>query len=1110
LNNEPSTKVSSTDFLKGQFIILSCFENKEFVISLATYFHFINLIKHNMKRLLLLSSMLLLLATGTALAQERVISGRVTSAEDRTALPGVNVVLKGTTIGTATDADGRYSLSVPASGGSLVFTFIGLQTQEMVIGDRSIIDASLVSDATQLSEVVVTTFGEAKRTSFTGSYSQINAENIAMRPLSNAITAIAGTTAGVTTTAGTGQPGTAPDIRIRGFSSVSAGNSPLYVVDGVPYTASIANLSTDDIETLTVLKDAASTALYGSRAANGVVMITTKKGKSKDGGTINLRYTKGFSTRGLQEYDRVDVADYYPLMWEMLRNNLAYTTTGTGSGQTLATAGANATNTLGTNVRYNVYDVPFNQLVDANGVMNPNARLLYSRNDLDWEAPLMRQGNRDELNLNFSGASDKSDYYISLSYLDDQGYQIKSNYERYTARLNYNTQLKKWLKAGGNVSTTITESQQSAADGGTSFVNPFFFSRGMGPIFPVYAHDPTNPGSFLLQDGKRFYDYGNMSALGLPNRPQYGGRHAIAETELNQDFFRRNVLGVRGYTEVSFLKDFKFTINAGADITNQNRVTYGNPEIGDGAPAGRTTHRFDNISNFNFNQLLNYSKSFGPHNISVLLGHENWNRRENFVTVSRATQSLDGNIELANFAVLTAGTGQLDQYRVEGYFSRINYDFNEKYFASLSVRRDGSSKFYEDVRWGTFLAVSGAWRLDQEAFIQNIQAISQLKLRASYGQTGNDSGISYYAWQPVYGLGWNNANEPGILQGSLGNKNLTWESSDASDIALEFGVLKNRITGTIEYFNRASSKLIFGVPMPLSSGVTTVTQNIGKMVNSGIELTLGAEVLKLGQFSWQLDINATKLKNEITKMPEERPEIIDGTKKLMEGRSLYDFWLREYVGVRPETGDALYRAESYSPLNSFITEQGDTLTTAISNARFHYAGSSIPKVSGGVTSTIRYKEFALSVVMVYQIGGKVYDGAYASLMGSGGFGSAKHVDILNRWRPSEITTPGVWTLNDSHLPRLDDGRSTDFNGASDRWLIDASYLNLRSITLSYDIPRNWANRAFLNRAQVYISGENLMFMSKRAGMNVQQNYGGTTSNVYSPARSLVLGASLTL
>jgi TonB-linked SusC/RagA family outer membrane protein len=1054
-----------------------------------------------MKRLLLVSSMMLIFAASNVFAQERTVSGKVTSADDGSNLPGVNVVVKGTTIGVATDSDGRYSLSIPPSGGVLVFSFIGLKTQEIEIGNRSVIDISLSPDATQLTEVVITTFGEAKKSSFTGSYSQINSDKIAARPLSNAIAAIAGSTAGVSSTAATGQPGAAPEIRIRGFGSISSGNSPLYVVDGVPYTASITNLNSADIETMTILKDAASTALYGARAANGVVMITTKKGKnSKDGGAINVRYTKGASTRGMREYERVEVGDYYPLMWEAIRNNLAYTG---ATPQDLATAGANASATLEDRVGYNVYNVPFNELVDANGVMNPTARLLFSESDLDWEAPLMRRGTRDELNVNFSGASDKSDYYISLSYLDDQGYQIKSDYERYTARLNYNNQLKKWLKTGGNLAATITESKQSAADGGTSFVNPFFFSRNMGPIFPVYAHDPANPGSFLLRDGEKFYDFGNMSALGLPNRPQYGGRHAIAETELNEDFFRRNVLSARGYVEISFLKDFRFTINAGTDITDQNDVTFGNPLIGDGAPAGRTTHRFDNISNFNFNQLLNWSKSFGQHNVSVLVGHENYNRRENWISVSKSTQTLDGNIEIPNFAVLTDGDGQLDRYKVEGYFSRINYDFNEKYFASLSVRRDGSSKFFNDVRWGTFLAISGAWRLDQESFIQNIPVISELKLRASYGQTGNDGGtdeISYYAWQPTYNLGWDNALEPGILQSSLGNRNLTWESSDAADVALEFGVLKNRITGTVEYFNRASSDLIFAVPMPLSSGIVSITQNIGTMINKGIEISLGAEIVRKGDFSWQFDVNATRLKNEITRMPEDSKEVIQATKKLKEGSSIYDFWLREYMGVNAANGDALYRTNVWNPANSFVTEAGDTVTNLISNARYHYNGTSIPKLSGGFTNTFRYKGISLSAVVVYQIGGQVYDGAYAGLMGAAGFGSAKHVDILDRWR-----NPGDAT----NVPRMDLGRSTDFDGQSDRWLIDASYLNIRSVTLSYDLPSKWVNKAFLSKAQFYVSGENLLFDSKRVGMNVQQNYGGTTSNVYSPARSLVLGTSIT-
>jgi TonB-linked SusC/RagA family outer membrane protein len=872
----------------------------------------------------------------------------------------------------------------------------------------------------------------------------------------------------------------------------------LYVVDGIPYTASIANLSPNDIENITILKDAASTALYGARAANGVVVVTTKKGK-KDRNTISIRYTKGINSRALPEYDRVGPAEYYPLMWEAYRNSGAYRATNPVS---LSAASADATERLVSLVGYNIYDVPNNQLVNTNGQFNPNANLVYSGDDLNWEKPITRQGNRDELNVNFSGGQDKTDYFLSLSYLNDKGFLIRSDYERFTGRLNINTQLKPWFRTGANLSATVTNSNQADADGSTSFVNPFFFSRNMGPIYPVYAFDPANPGQFLtLPNGERRFDYGNLNALGLPNRPQFGGRHAIAETILNQNYFRRNVLGARVYGEVTFLKDFKFTTNFGADITNLNNFTFGNPEIGDGAPAGRATHSFDNISGYNLNQLLNYNKSFGSHNVDVLLGHENFIENSNELTGSRSQQILDGNYELINFTTTTNLSSVYNTRRIEGYFSRVNYNYNEKYFLSASARRDGSSKFFRDVRWGTFYSLSGAWRLDQEAFLRSVPSISALKLRASYGQTGNDAGISNYAWQPLYGLAWNNALEAGILQTSLGNTQLEWESSNALDVALEFGLFRGRVSGTVEYFDRQSSNLIFAVPLPLSSGLQTVTRNIGTMYNRGIEVELGLEPIRTKNFTWRIDLNATSLKNRITKMPEENPEIIDGTKKLKVGSSIYDFWLREYKGVNPNTGEAQYRAVSYLPANSRITEDGDTLTTNISNARFHYNGTSIPKLTGGVTNTFRFKGLSLSALLVYQLGGKIYDGAHAALMGSGGYGSAKSVEILDRWQnPGDVT----------NVPRMDIGRTADFDAASDRWLIDASYLNIRSVTLGYDIPSTVSRKMFLTNAQVYVSGENFFLLSNRKGMNVQQNFAGTTSNVFSAAKSLVVGISLSL
>ncbi len=1050
-----------------------------------------------MKKTLLVSIFLWLTALVPLLAQDRAITGKVT-IEDGSSLPGVNIGVKGTTKGTTTDADGAFKLTVSPSA-VLVISSVGYGSQEVRVGNRTVINISLQSSASTLDEVIVTTFGTAKKASFTGSSASVNAEKLGVRPITNIGQALEGIAAGVTTTSTGGQPGSSPAVRIRGFGSISSSNDPLYVVDGVPYSASIANLNNDDIQSITVLKDAASTALYGARAANGVVMVTTKKGLNGKN-SINIKYTKGFNTRALPEYDRVGPADYYPLMWESNRNNLAYRAT---SPVAIATANSTASAGLGAIVGtgYNVYNVPFAQLVGTDGKLNPSAQLIYNADDLNWEKAVMRQGIRDEVSANFSGSNGKSDYFLSVSYLNDKGYQIKSDYDRFTARLNVNSQMNSWFKVGANMNTTVTTSNQSTADGGTSFVNPFFFTRGMAPIYPVYAYDPANPGSFLkLENGNRRYDYGNLSALGLSNRPQYGGRHVIAETQLNENFFRRNLLGGRSYAEISFLKDFKFTSNVGVDITNANTVVFGNPEIGDGAPAGRASNTFENITNYNLSQLLTYNHSFGKHNVDALVGHENYNLVSNSLDGSRSQQILDGNYELINFTTTTNLTSQYDTRRVEGFFSRLNYDFDSKYFVSFSARRDGSSKFYQDKRWGTFYSASAAWRLDQEEFIKQFSFIDNLKLRSSWGQTGNDGGISNYAWQPLYALGWNNATEPGILQSSLGSKSLEWETNTAFDVALEFGLFKNRISGTIEYFDRKSTNLIFAVPLPLSVGIATETRNIGSMYNRGIELQLGGDVVRTKDFNFHIDLNATKLENKITKMPNESKEIIDGTKKLKEGSSLYDYWLREYKGVNPETGVAEYRAISYVASNSRITASGDTLTNNIANARFWYNGTSIADLTGSVNTALSYKGFSLTALMVYQLGGKIYDGAYASLMGAG-YHNAKHVDILKRWiNPGDIT----------NVPRMDNGRTADFDAASDRWLIDGSFMNIRTVTLSYRLPKSISSKLKIDNGQVYVSGENFLMLSRRSGMNVQQNFGGTTSNVYSPAKSLVLGISFSL
>ena len=912
---------------------------------------------------------------------------------------------------------------------------------------------------------------------------------------------LTGIAAGVQSTFGSGQPGSAPAIRIRGFGSISGSSDPLYVVDGVPFTANIANLNADDIENVTVLKDAASTSLYGSRAANGVVMITTKKGK-KGKASINVKYTRGQSGRAVAEYDRIGATDYYPIMWEAYRNSLAYRASNPVA---LATANATASKDIVGLLAYNVFNVPGAELVSTEGKLNPNAQPLYTAEDLDWENPIIRNGGRDEVTLNVSGGNEETDYYFSLGRLDDKGFLIRTDFERYTGRLSFNSKLKPWLKTGANLGYTYSLSKDNDAGGNTNFVNPFFFSRGMGPIYPVYAYDPAKPGSFLLdENGNKRYDYGNLSALGLPNRPQYGGRHAIAETLLNTNDFRRNVFTGRTYADISFLSDFKLTLNAGLDYTNRYDNTFQNPEIGDGAPAGRATTRYYNGTSLNLGQLLNYKKQINRHSFDILLGHESFNLKENELTGSRSQLISAGNTDLINFTTTTDLSSVTNSRAIEGYFSRFNYDLDEKYFVSLSARTDGTSRFSKDKRWGTFYSIGAAWRLDQEDFMKSLSWLNTLKLRGSFGQTGNEDIGTYYAYQNLYilGSGVNNGSEAGLIQDrSPGNPDLQWETNNAFDVALEFGLFDKKVTGTVEYFHKESSDLLFSVPLPFSTGLNDQFANIGTMFNKGIEFELNITPVRTRDFEWTVSANITALTNQITKMPVSSPTIVSGTKRLEVGRSLQDYYLREFMGVNPTTGEAEYRAITFNTANSRITTVGDTVTTNINNARFRNSdATAIPDFYGGFSNSISYKGLTLSALFVYQLGGKAYDGAYASLMGSGGYGSAKHPDILNRWQKEGDIT---------NVPRMDQGRTADFNGASDRWLIDGSALSLRSVTLAYNLPSAISKKLRLTNAQFVLSGENLAIWSKRKGLNAFDAFSGVTSNTYSFARTFAGGISLT-
>jgi len=1052
--------------------------------------------KQKIKGFLLL---IVVLSSQLFFAQQRVISGTVSDVSGP--VPGINVIVKGTKNGVQTDFDGKYSIKAK-TGDVLLFSYVGMQDVTITVGTSSVVNAKMKEIGKELDEVVVVAYGKAKKSSYTGSATQIKSEQLENRPLTNALSVLEGSTSGVQVQSSAGQPGSAPEIRIRGFSSINGSNTPLYIVDGVPYAGDISNLNSSDIESLTVLKDASSTSLYGSKAANGVIIITTKTGKSeKDKFSLNV--STGMTSRSIKDYDRVDAYQYYPLEWEAIRNSRPMTTPAD-----IAAANIYASGRVGTVLVTNPFNVPIGTVVGTDGKLNPNAQLLYPE-DLNWEKQLERAGVRKNIDFSYQGKSDRSNYFASLGHLAEEGYIQKSGFERTTGRLNLNTSLNDWFKTGVNLSGTVTNSKLGT-DGvanTSAFNNPFVIMRTMGPIYPIFDHE-VNGDYKLDASGNKVYS--TTRGSGAAN-----GRNVVYETLNNTDVKKGLALSGRTFFEISFLKDFKFTTNASIDKTYSNRTYSYNTLIGDGSPTGLMAKEDRIFTGITYNQLLNYSKKIGNHSITALFGHESFDYERNWTTGVKTGQVSPDIIEFINYATTTTLESKTRNYSTESYFSRVGYDYMDKYIFSASFRRDGSSKFSKDNKWGNFWSFGGAWVISRENFLAENSWINDLKLRASIGEVGNDShiasdrdedgtvtkGLNYYVGKTTYSLGNDNGSEGGVVTYASAAPDLKWEVNTQKDIAVEFGLFKNRLKGSLEYYNRNTDGLIFQVPNALSSGLDYRVENIGSMVNKGFEIALDGIVLKTNDFSWSLNVNASTIKNEITKLPQK--EIIDGTKKLAVGQSIYDYWLRDWYGVDPADGYALYVADPEKMVKNDTSARvinGVNATTDQNKALYHYAGSAIPDLFGTFGSTVKYKGLQLDVMFSYQIGGLMYDTNYSALMQSGNnYGSAFSTDILNRWqKPGDITD----------VPRLDVTRSPQSNAASDRWLIGSDYLSLRQINLSYKLPSDLISKLEIDNATIYVNGENLMLFTKRQGMDPTQTFNGTTQNRYIPSRVITLGVNL--
>lgn len=1028
--------------------------------------------------------LLMLFGMTTALSQEKTVSGTV-SDDNGLPLPGATVVIKGTAIGVATDFDGVYSIVVN-QGATLVFSYVGYTKNEVVVGSSNTINVSMQPD-NALDEVIVVAYGTTTKEAFTGSASVIGSEELLNRNVTSPIAALEGRATGVQFTSTNGQPGSSPSIVIRGVGTLNGSSDPLYIVDGIQYEGSLNTINQEDIASFTILKDAASTSLYGSRAANGVVIITTKNG-TKGGIRVNASTQSGFVSRAIPLYDMVSPGQYYETMWEALRNTSA-------AGGDPAYASANIYSQLG----YNPFNVPNDQIVGVDGKLNPNAQVVYQT--LDWFDFMEQTGFRQNYNVNVAGGGDNHKVFFSASYLDEEGYVVTSKFNRLTTRLNADFDVSKSIKIGGSTNITLTEARGPSSAGTGSIVNPFGFAQAMGPIYPVYVNDQQ--GNLVLDDfGNPIFDNGfGYPAYNIGTRPRNQGRHALQELLLNKESDLDNTYGFRFYTDVKILEGLNFRVQYGRDINEGLEKEYENAIIGDAQPVGRFSETRFRRQVENFNQILTYNKNFGNHNLDVTLGHESFDRNYSDFDALGTIETVPGLDVFDNFSNPVSLGGVITDKRIESYFSRLNYNFGGKYYLSGSVRRDGTSVFSSDSRWGTFYSVGASWNIDKESFMDNVSFVDRLKLRASWGEVGNDNLFDFYLYQARFGI-TSNATAPAYVLSDLGNDALVWETIENFDVALEFTLFDNLFEGSLEYYKRNSTDLLYDLPIAPSVGINVQPNNIGDMYNSGWEFALTTHAFSKSDFKWDIILQASTLKNEITFIPE---PFINGSKRWAEGRSRFDFFLYQTAGVDPDTGDQLYlvfeedeNGESVPVLDSNGNQEttndwGETI-------RAYTGDSSIPDLIGSVANSFSYKGFSLDVLLTYSIGGKILDNGYSGMMVSSSYGRSQHPDILKAWRqPGDITD----------VPRLEIGDQTLVQTQSDRFLTDASFWAIRNVSLGYTFNENVTEAIGVDNLRLSLTGENLYLKTKRNGLDPQYNLAGTPSgNDFNPARIISFGLNV--
>lgn len=1063
-----------------------------------------------------MTAFLLVLSVGIVSAQNVQVKGTVKDAASGESIPFVSVVLKGTMTGTSADLDGAFALSVP-SDGVLVFSNIGYTKIEVPVSGRSVLDVTMSEDAEFLDDVIVIAYGTATKESFTGSASMVKSEEISKKISTSVTSALAGSTPGVQLISSSGDPtSNGGSIRIRGIGSMEASSAPLIVLDGVPFEGQISDINPNDVESMSVLKDASASAIYGHRGANGVVLITTKKAKAGEA-TVRFDSRFGSNSRLVPNYDVIDnPAQYYETYYTLLYNSYLYA--GYSSADSYAYADKTLFDEGNGGLGYQVYTVPEGEkFIGTNFKLNPNATLGYTDGEYyytpdNWYDETFHNSFRQEYNLSISGSSDKFNYYASAGFLDDGGSVSNSNYKRYTARVNTDYQVKPWFKLITNMGFTHSNSQSASYDADTfgSSGSIFYIVNNMGPIYPLYVRNAD--GSIKTDNGRTVYDSNNTNF----KRPNFVG-NAVRDNENDKDLTLRDSFTGKWGVVLTPVKGLSIQANVGVTADNSRNNFLGSI-FGSAAAITQDGYAFvqhERLFTINQQFLAEYKTDFNgsDHNFDILAGYEQYNNKNQVLYGSNdhLFNPTIGELSNADGTSKKNVKSYTNSHLSKGFLARAQYDYQEKYFFSTSYRRDASSYFAPGHQWGNFYSVGLGWLISEEDFMMNVESVDMLKLKASYGVQGNDNLGAYYPYSDSYEHQFNEeTGEYSLALKYKGNTDLTWETSKALNYGLDFELFKGYLNGSLELFSRKTEDLLYMKDVPLSAGNPTgeIPVNVGSILNKGFELTVDGNIINNKNFSWTWNANFSHYNNSIVELDESVSEkgIRGGNFIYAIGGSLYNAYVRKYAGVDPESGAALYYYQDKDEDGNYVGEEKTSSDFSLAN-QFD-VGSVLPKLYGGFGTAIRVFDFDASIQLSYQLGGRFYDGSYQALMHTQkNAGQAMHKDQLNAWTPENT---------DTDVPRLD-GDIQVAQTAVDRFLVSSNYLSINNVTIGYTLPAKLSRAISMQSLRLYVAGENLALFTARQGVDPRASLGlgsyssgsGLNTGRYGTMRNITAGITLT-